>query len=401
MKILYITPLVAGFEDILRGKMESRGLPSFIFPLQELIRKGHMVDIILISNYKDPINIKVEWIKSKNIIANINNDLVDGNKAVRIVNKIKSLLELSKTINKLLKEKRYDFVYCHGKAGLLGNLYANKYKVRCGYRIYGTIGLARNIREKGIINTAISYPVYFAIFNIKKDFMIITDDGTEGDFVYDKLALEKKFKLFFWLNGIEKTISYSKCEISPPEGKYLFHAARICRVKAQHKNIELLYRLHKKGVYIKLYFAGHIEDDGYKKELDLLIQNCNLNEYVVFCGDINRADLENLATKSVAVPLFADFNQGNVFLECMMAGSIIVTFYEKMMGRFILDGENGFFVKDIDDAAEKIKILCEMPEEKIVGIKLKAKNWMEQKLLSWDERVGKEIKLIEMIGERQ
>ena len=39
MKILYVTPLVAGFEDILNGKTESRGLPSFIFPLKEQLRR--------------------------------------------------------------------------------------------------------------------------------------------------------------------------------------------------------------------------------------------------------------------------------------------------------------------------------------------------------------------------
>lgn len=397
MKILYVTPLVAGFEDILRGKSESRGLPSFIFPLKELIKRGHTVDIILVSNYRESINIKVDWIKNENVIANINNNMVNGKKIVRIVNKMKSLCTLSKVMKKCMKSRKYNFVYCHGTAALFGNIYANKFKVPCGYRVYGTIQLAKSIREKGIVRTAFLFPVYFAIFNLKKNYMLITDDGTEGDYVYNRFALKKFFPLYFWLNGINKNINYSKCQLLLPEENYIFHAARISRPKAQHNDIELLHVLHEKSVGIRLYLAGHIEEREYKEELDEMIHQYKLEEYVIFLGDINREDLQNYARNAVAVPLLAEFNQGNVIYECMIAGTIVVTYYEKPLARFVSHGENGYFVKDVREAANIIAHLCEMSKSEREAIKLRASEKIDKSLLTWEQRTAKEIMLIESI----
>lgn len=399
MRILYVATLVAGFEDILRGKMESRGLPSFIFPLQELLNRGHQVDIILISNYRDPVNIKVDWISKDNILANINNDLVTGSKNRRLWNKVKSFFELYHTLTTCLKTGDYDFVYCHGTAALLGNILANRYQVRCGYRVYGTIGIADTIRSKGIIKTYLKYPIYGLIFNIKKEFMIVTDDGTEGNYVYKHFCRKKGYRFYFLLNGVNKNIDYSKCALPVPEEKYIFHAARICRPKGQHRVVELLHILHENGIKIHLYFAGHNEDDAYREEIIQLINKYRLNSYVIFLGDINREDLQNLARNSVAVPLFADFsNQGNVFLECAMAGAIIVTYHEPPLKRFITDGKNGYFVDDYKEAAKKIMFLCDLEEKETNAIKKRAMKKVGNKLLSWDERVFKEVRLIEESG---
>lgn len=397
MKILYVTPLVAGFEDILRGKAESRGLPSFIFPLKELIKRGHTVDIVLVSNYRGPINIKVDWIKNENIIANINNNMVDGKKTLRTINKLKSLCALLRLMKKCLKKKKYDFVYCHGTAALLGNIYANKYRVPCGYRVYGTIQLAKSIREKGIVRTAFLFPVYFMIFNIKKNYILITDDGTEGDYVYNQFTLKKDFPLYFWLNGIEKNINYLKCQLPLPEEKYIFHAARISKPKAQHNDIELLRKLHEEGIGIRLYLAGHIEEPKYKEELDAMIRRYKLEKYVIFLGDINREDLQNYARNAIAVPLLAEFNQGNVIYECMIAGTIVVTYYEKPLTRFISHGENGYFVRDIREAANIIKHLCEITDSERDAIKIKASEKIDKLLLTWEQRTEKEIVLLESI----
>ena len=110
--------------------------------------------------------------------------------------------------------------------------------------------------------------------------MLITDDGTEGDYVYNQFTLKKDFPLYFWLNGIEKNINYLKCQLPLPEEKYIFHAARISKPKAQHNDIELLRILHEEGIGIRLYLAGHIEEPKYKEELDAMIRRYKLEKHV-------------------------------------------------------------------------------------------------------------------------
>ncbi len=401
MRILYITPLVMGFEDLLRGKSESHGLPSFIFPLKELITRGHIVDIILVSNYKDPIDIKVDWISAKNIIANINNDLVEGSRFKRKYNKIKSFFALLRILGNCLRSGDYDFVYCHGKAGFLGNLFANAHNIPCGYRVYGTIDMAENIRRKGLLKTAIKYPVYFAIFNTKKCFLMVTDDGTEGNFVYKKFSVNKSYDFQFMLNGIEKEIDYHKCEIEIPKGRYLYHAGRIARQKGQHRVVKITYALHKMGIKVKVYFSGHVSEPEYKAELDALVKKYHLADYVIFLGDIKREDLQNLARNALAVTLYANFNQGNVFFECMMSGGVIVTKEEESLHRFIQNGRNGFFANNLDDAVSVIMKLNSMTEDEILLIRNNATKRVERSLLTWEERVAKEVNLIEAYGRKR
>ena len=396
MKILYVTPLVAGFEDILNGKTESRGLPSFIFPLRELLRRGHQTDIILISDYNKAFDIKADWISADHIIANINHDLVSTKGIQRTVNKVCSFIELLYILAKCLGSHTYDFVYCHGTAALTGNLMANLFRVRCGYRIYGTVNLINRIQKYGRMKTMLLSPVYTAIFNLRKEFMIITDDGTHGDQVYDQLCFRKKYKSYFWLNGVDKEIDYGGCRLFVPEKPYLFHAARICRNKVQHRDVMLLRMLHKKGRKLHLYFAGHIVDEKYRQEMEEYIDKNDLKGYVTFLGDIKREDLQNYAVNAVAVPLFDRYsNQGNVFLECAMAGAVIITYHEKPLERFIKNGENGYFVHNGHEACRIIESLCDMDKDARKKIAEKLKIVAGKTLLSWDERVRKEIQLIE------
>lgn len=394
MKILYVTPLVCGFEDLLRGERNSKGLPSFIYPLKKFYEDGHEVDIVLISNFHDEIDIKVDWIKKENIIANFNNDITSGSRLNRMINTLKTTRELNRFLKEKISSRKYDFVYCHGTAAVTANMIASKFRVPCGYRLYGTIGIASFIREHGKMRAMLKYPKYFLIFNLKKNFMVITDDGTDGDFVYNAFAITKNYPLYFWTNGIDKTYDPNEYLAEVPECQYLFHAGRIERIKRQDRVIDVLHDLHAEGYMLHLFFAGHVSDENYLNELYAQIEKYELKDYVHFLGAVDRRKMQTMSANAVATVLLGDVsNKGNVFLECAIAGARIITFEEKSLQKYIVTEKTGYMVKSEHDAAQVITRLI-VNQNLADNIQSGIRDTMMEKLMTWDERVEMEEKLI-------
>lgn len=399
MKILYVAPLVAGFQDILEGKKESKGLPSFIYPLKKLLQDDNQVDIILISNYKRNINIKVNWINNDNILANINNDFAGAVGLKRFFFKIKSLIDLSMTICKALKHGHYDFVYCHGTAAYIGNVLANFYNVRCGYRIYGVINLAHDIKKMGRLHSIIRHPIYYGIFRERKEFIMITDDGTYGDEVFKIYNPKASFPIYYLVNGVDKNFEYrSTKNVLDRNGvdaeRYIFHAGRIARIKRQDRIIEVIHMLDRSGNKMHLLFAGHISDNAFYDELINKVKKYGLEEFVHFLGPIERPMMQSLSHDALATVLLGDCsNQGNVFFECAFAKSLIITYPEKSLKKYIVHNQSGFFVKDEKDAKEHIvNIINKKYDTKKIRIMLKEN--VDSKLQSWTERCKYEVDLI-------
>ena len=103
MKILYITNLWTGLEDIVvRGQIEPKGMPAFIEPLKALISRGDEIDLYIIHKYEDiTFNISVDWLTDSNIVGHINWKIDTPLKS------IKTIYKLNKDIKKVLEEKQY------------------------------------------------------------------------------------------------------------------------------------------------------------------------------------------------------------------------------------------------------------------------------------------------------
>ncbi len=399
MRILYVAPLVAGFRDILEGKKESKGLPSFILPLKYLLETGNEVNVVLVSNYNGIIDIRADWIGNENILANVNNDFATARGIRRYLLKAKSFFELYSVLNKTLRLGDYDFVYCHGTAAFLGNLLANRYKVRCGYRIYGVVNLAHDIEQFGVAAAKRKHAIYYKIFNTRKEFILITDDGTDGDYAFKKFNPNAVFPAYYLVNGIDKSYTYI-CQrdildgYGCKRGKYIFHAGRISRIKRQDRVVQVLHELHKRGHLLHLLLSGHISDTDYYEELRERIRQLGLNDYVHFIGAVERASMQSLSHDALATVLLGDSsNQGNIFFECAFSDSVIITYPENSLKKYIVDKESGLFVNDEKDAADKI---TEIIDGKYDTDKMRdaLKITVSQKLMSWEERVKLEVDLI-------
>ncbi len=397
MKILYVALSMRGMGDIIDGGRDDRGLPSFVYPLKAFIKNGHEVKIILISSHRKPINIKVGWLRNEDVIYNSNVDIVSGNQVRRLINKTKESMKLCEVINKELKKGNYDFVYCHGKAALFGNIIANIRHVPCGYRIYGTMDMYSMIKRKGIIYTILKYPSYFVLFNIKKEFMLITDDGSRGDYVVNRIRIKDNYDVYNWKNGVDRNFdNIERSHLDLPQKSFLFTAGRVCVPKRQHKSIEVLNALVRSGHDLDLVIAGPLVDIDYYKRLKEMAKKMDIEERVHFLGDVPRDLMQRYAHESIAVLLFArSSNLSNVFIECGMVGSVIITYNEMPLQEFISDGVSGFFVYHSIDSVKIIEKILSKNKMELDELKKKIRMTMDEKMLTWDERCEKEIALVQ------
>lgn len=398
MNVLYIMPLVEGFKDMLKGDVESKGLPSLILPLKKIIETNNNVDIIIISDFSDEISIKVDWLKKENIVANINNDLVKSKGIQKGMRLIKSSVKEFVTVFHLLKSKSYDVVFCHGTAAVIGNVVANLLHVPCVYRLYGTVGLYHEIEENGSLLTAIKNPLYFLIFKLKKFCIIGTDEGSHTDKVYEKWKPNKNpYPFYYWINGvdIQEISELQEDSYNIPVKPYLFMAGRVTGVKNQSYAIKMLNELKNRSISIDLYFAGHIEE-GYFSILKEMIDEYGLGDRIHFLGPIPREHLKLMGYYAKACIICDDFCQnGNVFYELYSTGSIIVSVDDGSLDRFAENGKSIFLANNISSAADALQNILNLSETERQGIRQLAIKKSTETMPTWDERIEKEIEILE------
>jgi glycosyltransferase involved in cell wall biosynthesis len=401
MKILYVTGMCAPIKDILTGKTENEitGTPGFFYPWYKLVKRGHQVDFVILSNFNGRPEIKVDWFSEDNVYANIYDPLTEVPSYKRVFRRIKRFLKLLYFTNKAISENNYDFIYCKSVyEGLAGNIVANFRGVPCGMRSLGTMAYA-DLKKHGVVGAALRNPFEFLTYRLKKDFFIMTDDGTKGDVIHENFkSRRRKYEYYFWKTGIDiKSIDAIAPDLEIPEHDYLFFAARIDNWKRHDRILKILHQLHLTENYLHLYFAGPTQSQGYVDQLNNLIREYGLNEYVHFLGPIKQDDIKSFAYHAIANPLMYDHsNLGNVFFETFSVGAIIIGLNDGSLDEYLVHGNNGFIVNDENEASMIIEDLIK-DKNKIDTIRANAISCAGKKFLSIDDRFDKEVDLIEKV----
>lgn len=392
MRILYVTPLWSGFRDIIMNRAEiNKGMPAFINPLRRLNKFGHEVDLIIVGSgiYEKDLSISVEWLKKSRII------LVDWN--LNGYNKVLSLLKLFSIVNRTLKENKYDFVYGHGSIGSIANLVANLHGIPCGIRLYGTF-LAAEINQTSKIRLALRHPLEYLAFKLAKEFLLITNDGTKGDKVYNYLTNGKaNYKFYFMLNGVDLYEHLNEEEVDQFLFKepYVFYPARIAKWKRQDIALDIVKELHDRGLPMNLYFAGQITDRDYWNEIQDKVNIYGLNSFVTYLGAVDKKMMHYLYKHAVAVlSLYNYANLGNVVIEALMCGSVVLSLNDGSLDNVINNGQNGILVDSPNEAVDKILLLYEN-YDKSLKIRESARKSACQIFKDWDARAKEEIQIIE------
>lgn len=399
MKILYVTGMAGPIKDILSGKKEDEitNSPGFFHPWYKLVKRGHRVDFVLASNFNQEPDIRVDWFSADNIYANIYDPYLEAPWYGRLFRRVKRFIKLIYYTNKSLTENSYDFVYCKAfYEGLAGNIVANIHGVPCGMRSMGTM-LYHDFQRHGVIRTAIKRPAEFLTFKLKKEFFIMTDDGTKGDLVYEKWKpRKKKYDYYFWKTGVAtKEIGTIESRVELPKHEYIFFAARFDHWKRHDRILKILYNLHCRKLYVHLYFAGGIQSQSYYREIKELVHKYDLADYVHFLGPVKQDDLKLYAYHAVANPLMYDIsNLGNVFFEIFSVGSVVIGLNDGSLNDYLIHEENGFVVNNESEASVIVEKLLRN-KEITHRIRENAASCARRKFLSLDARFDMEVDLIE------
>lgn len=380
MKVLYVTNFWSGFSDVVNhGLDEPKGMPGFNLPLKELIKNGVEVDFIVLT-YKDQSDINpAKWLQ--NCRFHFLNGL--GFKNLYI-------------LRKLIASKEYDFIYGHGcKPAFWANFFANIYKIPCGVRLYGTF--MGEVLDSNFVTAFLKHPYEFALYNMSKKFLLVTDDGTKGDEVCRRFKIRKSsYDFHFWVNGIDIDIDYLENTMQKDLTShipFLFFPARFDRWKRQDMAIDILNVLKSRGFDIRLLLCGHFFDKVYVKELEERIEEYELGELVSLQESMEKNQLYQKMIESTAMLFCYDFsNFGNVLIESASLGALNIVRNDGSCDRLIIEGETGILFDSIEQAANSIQAVLEGQVDSR-KLKLSCKVRAGMVFSTWEKRVLSEIEL--------
>jgi len=377
----------SGLKDVLiDNKKTYSGMPAFMRPLLSLKERGHIVDLLI--GYKD----------CDCFSALSNGYLSNGNIYVipyKIKSKFSRLLSMFWLVlesYKLIKKNNYDFIYLHGTLGVLVTLLARIYNVPIGQRLYGII-LSDQIESKGKLRSILAHPAGVLSFFLKKNFLLITNDGTKGQNVPGLIGIKTKYEMYYWLNGVD-FVDFK--QDSSTLANVLFYPARIDRWKGQDRAITFLKKLHKKGHHeLRLVFCGHITDDVYFSELMSLARSEGVENSVSYEGLIENEEISTLYNSSLAVLMMYDYsNLGNVFIESFCSGACVVALDNGSLKDYVINKSTGIVGSDMDLLVDDFDAIIRNLS-KYQSIRSSAKTASRSIFSTWNQRVAREIELIE------
>jgi glycosyltransferase involved in cell wall biosynthesis len=244
-------------------------------------------------------------------------------------------------------------------------------------------------------------------FKSPYNYLIMTNDGTKGD-VADRAFGVPEDKLKFWINGIKKDIP----ELSPQaklqirtnwhfgeNEKIIITVSRLEDWKRVDRVIQAAPAVISRFPEARFLIVGDGPEMGnLQKQASLL----GVKDHIHFAGFIPHESVSNyIQTADVFVSVYDVSNLCNPILEAMASGKGIVSIDDGSLRGIIENEETGILInKDTEDTIEE-----ELPEaiirmldgERSKALGEKAKRYVKDRLESWDQRISKEINLLESL----
>ncbi len=403
MKMLVVSWLFSAVRDAIQKDGDNaKGMPGFLKAMKYFNNNGVDIDYVFISAVEKDREISNQESKLSYIPkGSIKKVIIKRSRLNRYTNNFFLRRELVATVDKLLSCCTYDFVYAMTPEATCINEYANKKKIPCGMRFYGSF-LWSYIKEKGLKKAKFFMREEIKAYNLPKKFLLTTNDGSNGEDSYNMFCKDKSlYRFCYWVNGLDRICideaRKKKIQETVSENDIVY-VATVTRWKRHDRAIELIKILKDRGLNSKLLLVGNCPPDSaeWKKQLDDMITKYGLENNVEFRGSMAREDFLYLAMKSKVCPLFQDTtNMGNVFHELFSVGAVIVSLNDGSLNGFVENGKNGFLVDSIEEAAN----ICEkilMDKIDISSIRENAMATSEELLVSWDERFKRELEMIRL-----
>lgn len=403
MRIFFLTGEWTALERFVRGQVpEPEGMPSVYLPWLHYKKRGYDVHVFMLGTFEKRRTIDFYGCTIH---------LVTRSKFFQWRNKQKvfrcrfpaDCYFLYKAAITVGKDIPPDIIYSLAPwDSYAAWALAKKYRSVCVKRIYGTWlyydwFLSRSLRKK------LGCLPHFLAWKVPSDMMIISNDGTGGGKLVDWLGIDTS-KYCMWLNGVNKrwqkdsedvTLAKENLAISADDF-VLLSLSRLSKWKRQDRIIKAMPAILEKVPNAKLIVAG---DGPMKEKLESIVNRLGLNSHVHFTGTVLHSKVHELI--SIA-DIFLQTNDlsclGNTLLEALVCGRAIVTWDVGTTRDVISNGVNGCLLPDAEplSVANAVIDLALNPEKRY-SLAQGAHSFALEHLLSWDERLDKEIDLVESI----
>lgn len=305
---------------------------------------------------------------------------------------------------RIARDGKPDAVIAHnGIAAAAAFVLAKRYKVPHITKIYGTF-------LSQIPWNPFHLLIYFSQvmgFKIPCDYLIVDNDGTQGDKVAARLGVPEA-RLKFLMNGVDKDMYDSGVTVA--EAKKRLHIAPEQKVTLTLGRLDTWKGVDKLLRAVPEIVADHsnllvlIVGDGI--EMTALVElshGLEIENWVRFEGSVPHARVkEYLHAADIFVSTQNATNFGVHVMEAMTSGKCIVTLNNGDTGKYITNGETGILLEpDRLDLLPSTIIRLLRDDELRVRLGLNARLYADQHFQTWDERMDTEVKLLENLVERR
>lgn len=402
-RIFFLTGEWSALARFVRGEVpEPEGMPSVYLPWLRYRSRGYDVHVFMIGNFGN--NGPIDFCGCKIHLVARPKFFEWRNKQKRFRCRFPAdCCFLYKAAVAVGKSRPPDIVYSlQPWLSYTGWTLAKKYRSTSVKRIYGT-WLYHDWFSNHSRRRKFHCLAEFLAWKVPSDMMIISKDGTCGDKLADWLRIDST-KYRMWLNGIDKHWSANSAEsdrfrreIGLDEDDFvLLCLSRLTPWKRHDRVIEAMPEILKSVPNAKLVLVG---DGPTRRKLESIVNRLGLNSCVYFTGMVLRSKVYEVL--SIA-DVFLQTNDlsclGNTLLEALACGKAVVTWDVGGTKDVITDGVNGRLLPDAESSTiAKAVIELALDPQGRASLAQAARKFAEENLLSWDERLDKEVELVESL----
>lgn len=401
LTILSISPLSLWSQHL--GGKENSGAQAIPLAQNGFTRSGHKATLLIIkgANYKT--------------IGERTKEFYRGFSVHRIyIPKFLSLITQQKYLNYISLKFFYFWYYIF--AFVYGLKIAREIKpdIVIGYTNYSTlpaylIGRIMKIpyvyRENGswalydevqtLYGRIKSFDIFWA-FKLPCAAMILTDDGTRTDLIAKRFGVSSE-KIYFWKNGVPKLHSRDLNRAGARQKLNLDGTRKILvsvgRLSAD-KRFDVII---KSLVKLKQDYLCIIIGNGPKRPfLRKLVDSFGLEKQVLFTGALPHSDIGDYL---VAADLVIALGSINPLLEGMSAGRCVITLNLGSTYQMTNNGKAAIVIEEADSGRLGNYISDALADnDRRQEIERNALEWISTVFDTWEERIKKEVQLIENIA---
>lgn len=228
--------------------------------------------------------------------------------------------------------------------------------------------------------------------------MILTDDGTQSNLVADFFGVSAN-KVHFWKNGIfkedfidlDRTLARQKLQLDATR-KIIVSVGRLTKGKRFDVIIKSMVKLKQMQDYLLII----IGDGGEMFRLKELVNSLNLNKQILFTGALAHSKIWDYL---IASDLLIALGSINPLLEGMSAGRCVITYDLGSTYQMTDEGKAAIVIKEKDlERLDDYIVSILNDDNKRDEMERNALNWISRGFETWDERIKKEVQLIENIA---